>query len=100
MAFKRSSKDISHARKVYTVLEFFGDVGGLNDSMTLIALPILSIWTPGLFARSILNNSFSYQSSGRGDKRNRSRRQRVKKSNGVSAMSESDLVAKVNQNFG
>ena len=55
VAFRRASVDVSHERQVYTILEYFGDVGGLNDAMTLLFMPILSIWTPSLLTRKMLN---------------------------------------------
>ena len=60
VAFRRAAVDISHERQVYTILEYFGDVGGLNDAMTLLFAPILSIWTPSLLTRTVLNQSFKY----------------------------------------
>ena len=59
-AFRRANTDISHERQVYTILEYAGDVGGLNDAMALLFMPILSIWTPALLAQTILNQSFTY----------------------------------------
>ena len=62
--FKRSSKQFIHSRTVYTVLEFLGDVGGLNDALTLIFAPFMSFFVPSLLARSILNKNFKFDDDG------------------------------------
>ena len=62
--FKRSSKQFIHSRTVYTILEFLGDVGGLNDALTLIFAPFLSFFVPSLLARSILNKNFKFDDDG------------------------------------
>ena len=61
--FKRSSKHLIHTRTVYTFLEFLGDVGGLNDALTLIFAPFISFFVPSLLTRSILNNNFKFDNN-------------------------------------
>ena len=63
-ALKRASVNILHARTVYSILEFLGDIGGLNDAMAIISLPLLTLWNPNLLSASILNRSFTYLSRG------------------------------------
>ena len=63
-ALKRASVNIAHGRTVYSILEFLGDIGGLNDAMAIISLPFLSLWNPSLLSASILNRSFTYLSQG------------------------------------
>lgn len=65
--FKRSPKTLIHSRSVYTFLEFLGDVGGLNDALTLILAPFVSFFTPSLFMRAILNRNFRYDDDGKRD---------------------------------
>ena len=59
----KSSKLLVHTRTVYTVLEFLGDVGGLDGSLVMILSPLLSLFSGSLFKRKLLNSKFKYDDS-------------------------------------
>lgn len=59
----RAPKLVVHRRNVYTILQFLGDVGGLDGMLVLILGPLLSFFGPSLFQRKVLNDSFKYDDS-------------------------------------
>jgi len=53
-----SSKSISHERRVYAMLDMFGDVGGFRDAVILLFRTILGSYSPSLFFASVLQAVF------------------------------------------
>lgn len=59
---KRSQRKLRHKRVVYSILDYLADLGGLNEAFMFILEPILSLFLPAIFTRSVLNGSFKYDS--------------------------------------
>jgi len=53
-----SSKSISHERRVYALLDMFGDVGGFSDAIMMLFSTILGGYSPSLFFASVLQAVF------------------------------------------
>lgn len=69
----RSPKLFIQSRTVYTVLEFLGDVGGLDGSLVMIISPLISFFSASMFILNVLNSAFSYDEDKHRQNRNASR---------------------------
>ena len=52
------SKYYSYNRQVYSILEYLGDIGGLQQMLYLIGLMLISYFTRRLFISSILTEMY------------------------------------------
>lgn len=59
-AVTRSPKLLLHSRTVYTILQFLGDLGGLDQSLVMLLSPFVSLFSSSLFVRRVLNSSFKF----------------------------------------
>ena len=55
---KRSGNITVSERQVYTLLQFFGDVGGLAGIVVLLLNSFMSFFVPSALTRDVLNNNF------------------------------------------
>jgi len=53
-----SSKSISHERRVYAILDAFGDVGGFSEIILIIFGALIGSYSPNLFFRSVIRSVF------------------------------------------
>lgn len=56
--FSLDSKQKVYQRKVYTYLEMFGDIGGLNDAFFEIFGVIVNLWTYKIFILEFVTGNY------------------------------------------
>ena len=59
---QRSQRKLRHKRVVYSILDYLADLGGLNEAFMFILEPILSLFLPAIFTRTVLNGNFKFDS--------------------------------------
>jgi len=58
-----SSKSIAHERKVYALLDSFGDIGGFSDAVLPVFKLIMGLYTPNFFFGSVIASLFKVDKS-------------------------------------
>ena len=49
---------VNHSRAIYNALDFVGDIGGLNDGLSLIAKTLVFVFAPGGMTSHLISKIF------------------------------------------
>jgi hypothetical protein len=55
-----SDNQINYSRRIYSVLDLLGDIGGIQGALQSVGFILLSAYADSLFALAVANENFEY----------------------------------------